>query len=110
MQGENSSALARWGSLLRPLRYPLIAASPWSADLTITGELERRGRLRNELGTGFQEQKLVGVGETRNPSSIPPAPDAALMGRSERVAVGWTRRRTAKAGLILLQSSWNTLF
>ena len=53
---ENSSAVARWESLLRPLRCPLIAASLWSADLTITGESERRGRLRNELGTGFRSK------------------------------------------------------
>jgi hypothetical protein len=78
------------------LRCPLIAAS---VALTIMGEFGATWAFAQRPGHWIQEQKLVGAGAARKlASSVPPASDAAPMGRSEDRG-GWARRRTAKTGV-----------
>ena len=67
---------------------PSVAVSADSGVALVGGPNDNGGigatwAFAERAGHWIQEQKLVGVGETRNPSSVPLASDATLMGRSE---------------------------
>ena len=84
----------------------------WAGGSNDNGGVGATRAFAQRPGHWIQQQKLVGAGAARKlASSVPPAADAALMGRSE-VGGGWARRRTAKTGLaftpILLEGSCRT--
>src|SRR4029077_6546912 len=98
-KARNSSALARWESLLRPLRCRLIAASPWSVDLTIMGASVQRGRSRNGPGSGVRSKSWWAPAKLE---SWRPLFRRRLMPpywAGPKIVGGWARGRTAKTGV-----------
>src|SRR4051812_34171558 len=97
-KARNSSALALWESFHLPLRFPLIAVSPWSVDLTIMGESVRRGRSHNGPGNGLRSKSWWAPAKLESSRPLFRRRLMPPYRAGPKIAGGWARR-TAKTGV-----------
>src|SRR6478752_4969781 len=98
-KARNSSVLALWESFHLPLRCPLIAAAPWSVDLTIMGESARRGHSRNGPGSGVRSKSWWAPAKLESSRPLFRRRLMPPYWAGPKIAGGWARRRTAKTGV-----------